>query len=349
MNIIKVLIVDDSALIRSLLTEIINQESDMRVVGAAPDAFVAKDMVNKFGPDVITLDIEMPKVDGLTFLDRLIKARPTPVIMISTLTENGAEATLKALELGAIDFIAKPKLGVAEGIKEYQSLIIDKIRAASKSKVRVRRSHTSPIPAQITVKGSEGLIAIGASTGGTEAIKQVLVEMPANSPAIVITQHMPPGFTSTFARRLDSLCAVKVREAKDGERVLPGNAYVAPGNLHMQIVKSGADLRIQLNDGEKVMGHKPSVDVMFESVAVAAGGNSVGVILTGMGKDGAKGMALLNQQGAHTLAQDEASCVVFGMPKEAIKTSKIDEVLDLKDISSAIVGYLNKNPFSHRQ
>lgn len=348
-SMIKVLIVDDSALIRSLLIEIISNESGMLVVGAAPNAYVARDMVNEFSPDVITLDIEMPEVDGLTFLDRLIKARPTPVVMISTLTENGADATLKALELGAVDFIAKPKLGVAEGIKEYQSLIVDKIRAASLSKVMVRSTRPSQVASTINVKGSEGLIAIGASTGGTEAIKHVLTEMPANSPAIVITQHMPPGFTTSFAKRLDSLCKIKVHEAQDGQRVLPGNAYVAPGSLHMEIKRSGADFRIKLNDSEKVAGHKPSVDVMFQSVAVAAGSNVIGVILTGMGKDGAKGMALLNQQGAHTLAQNEASCVVFGMPKEAIKTSKIDEVLDLKDISSAIVSYLNKNPFSHRQ
>lgn len=340
---IKVLIVDDSALIRSLLTEIINTQAGMTVVGAAPDAYVARDMVNRLSPDVITLDIEMPKVDGLTFLEKLMKARPTPVVMISTLTEQGADATLRALELGAIDFIAKPKLGVAQGIEEYRTLIIEKIKAASRSRVKalkpaVRSSDVKPL----NFVGTERIIAIGASTGGTEAIKQVLMNLPANSPAVVITQHMPPGFTTTFADRLNTLCKISVTEAQGGERLLPGNAYLAPGSKHMEIRRSGADYKIALNGGDRVSGHKPSVDVMFLSLVKSAGKNALAVILTGMGKDGAAGMLALHQQGTYTIAQDEESCVVFGMPKEAIKHGGVSIVLPLDDIADGVLSYLSK-------
>ncbi|MBT1065299.1 chemotaxis response regulator protein-glutamate methylesterase [Bowmanella sp. Y26] len=339
---IKVLVVDDSALIRQLLGEIIRQSPDMQLVGVAQDAYVARDMVNQFAPDVITLDIEMPKVDGLTFLDRLMKARPTPVLMISTLTEAGAEATLRALELGAVDFIAKPKLDVAQGIAEYSQQILDKIRMAATSHVRRARRGESGPPANFVNSGTEKLIAIGASTGGTEAIKEVLRELPANSPAIVITQHMPPGFTTTYAKRLDSICAVSVSEAKDGERVLPGHAYIAPGNLHMHIDKYGADYRISLLDTERVSGHKPSVDVMFNSLAKCAGKNVLAIILTGMGKDGAIGMQAIKAAGGVTLAQDEQSCVVFGMPKEAIRLGAVDSILPLEEISRMALAELNR-------
>lgn len=334
---IKVLIVDDSALIRSLLGEIVSSESDMTLIGTAPDAYAARDLVNRFSPDVITLDIEMPKVDGLTFLDKLMKARPTPVLMISTLTEQGAEATIRALELGAVDYIPKPKLGVAEGIRNFQQLIVDKIRIAAQANVkRVKRDKvTSRISSPIL--GTEKIIAIGASTGGTEAIKEVLVDLPANSPAVVITQHMPPGFTTSFAKRLDSLCHIKVKEAEHNERILPGCAYLAPGSFHMKIVKSGADYRISLSDSARVSGHKPSVDVMFDSLVECAGKNIVAALLTGMGKDGASGLLKIKEAGGFTFVQDEASCVVFGMPREAIALGADCKVLSLDDISQGII------------
>ncbi|MDF2177099.1 chemotaxis response regulator protein-glutamate methylesterase [Aliiglaciecola sp. CAU 1673] len=339
---IKVLVVDDSALIRQLLGEIIRQAPGMELVGTAQDAYVAREMVNAHAPDVITLDIEMPKVDGLTFLDRLMKARPTPVLMISTLTEAGAEATLRALELGAVDYIAKPKIGVAQGIEEYRNLILDKIRTCARAKVkRVDKPVSAPPPSNLSLS-TEKLIAIGASTGGTEAIKEVLIRLPANSPAVLITQHMPPGFTTTYAKRLDGLCAMRVAEAKDGERVLPGHAYLAPGSLHMVIEKSGADYRIKLLDTERVSGHKPSVDVMFQSLAKVAGRNLVAMLLTGMGKDGAEGLAEIHRQGAFTLAQDEQSCVVFGMPKEAIRLGAAAEVLPIDRIAPRVIEQLRK-------
>lgn len=337
---IKVLIVDDSALIRSLLSEIINLEKDMYLVGAAPDAYVARDLVNRFAPDVITLDIEMPKVDGLTFLEKLMKAHPTPVIMISTLTEQGSNPTLRALELGAVDYIAKPKIGVAQGIEDYSQLIVDKIRIAAKAKVKAMAAPKSVNTSRLNYTGTEKIIAVGASTGGTEAIKEFLMQLPSNSPAVVITQHMPPGFTTSYAKRLDSLCKLNVIEAQGGERILPGNAYLAPGNFHLLIERSGADYRLRLSDSALVSGHKPSVDVMFNSLASCAAQNTVAVILTGMGKDGAAGMLSLHQHGAYTLAQDEASCVVFGMPKEAINMGGVDAVLPLDAIAPAVVKYL---------
>jgi two-component system chemotaxis response regulator CheB len=337
---IKVLIVDDSALIRSLLSEIINLEKDMYLVGAAPDAYVARDLVNRFAPDVITLDIEMPKVDGLMFLEKLMKAHPTPVIMISTLTEQGSNATLRALELGAVDYIAKPKIGVAQGIEDYRQLIVDKIRIAAKAKVKAMAAPKSVNTSRLNYTGTEKIIAVGASTGGTEAIKEFLMQLPSNSPAVVITQHMPPGFTTSYAKRLDSLCKLNVIETQGGERILPGNAYLAPGSFHLLIERSGADYRLRLSDSALVSGHKPSVDVMFNSLANCAAQNTVAVILTGMGKDGAAAMLSLHQHGAYTLAQDEASCVVFGMPKEAINLGGVDAVLPLDAIAPAVVKYL---------
>jgi two-component system chemotaxis response regulator CheB len=334
---IRVLVVDDSALIRSLLSEIIRQEPDFELVGAAPDAFVAKEMVLQLKPDVITLDIEMPKVDGLTFLDRLMKAKPTPVVMISTLTEKGADATIRALELGAIDFIAKPKLNVARGIGEYQKEIIDKIRVAAASKPRPRApsfANMGSIP--LVYQGTETIVAIGASTGGTEAIRQVLETLSPAFPATVITQHMPVNFTRSFAERLNGICKIKVKEAQDGERLLPGNAYIAPGDKHLEIVRHGADYRVRLNNGALVSGHKPAVDVMFESLAKVAGTNTIATVLTGMGKDGAKGLLALKQAGAVTMAQNEESCVVYGMPKAAVDIGATDNVYSLDKMSVAL-------------
>lgn len=345
---IKVLVVDDSALIRSLLSEIVKAEKDMILVGAAPDAYVAKDLVNKFSPDVITLDIEMPKVDGLTFLEKLMKARPTAVLMISTLTEQGADSTLRALELGAVDYIAKPKLSVAQGIEQYRELIVEKIRLTAMAKVRRYKQPEKKTDLKIKLVGTEKIIAIGASTGGTEAIKDFIVQLPANSPAVVITQHMPPGFTTSYAQRLNSLSKLNVCEVKGGERILPGNAYLAPGNFHLLIERSGADYRAKLSDSPRVSGHKPSVDVMFQSLAEHAAQNTVAVIMTGMGKDGAAGMLELHKGGAYTLAQDEQSCVVFGMPKEAINMNAVDTVLPLENLASAVVSHLSKVKASSR-
>jgi two-component system chemotaxis response regulator CheB len=337
---IKVLVVDDSALIRQLLSEIINNEADMLLVGAAPDAFVAKRMVQEFKPNVITLDIEMPKVDGLRFLEVMMKACPTPVVMVSTLTEKGADATLRSLELGAVDFVPKPKLGVAQGMEEYRSVITEKIRMAAHSTLSAPTQSRASQHAAMRYTGSEKVIGIGASTGGTEAIKDVLMHFPRNAPATVITQHMPPGFTTTYARRLNSLCEIEVSEAKGGERLLPGHAYLAPGDKHLVVERSGADYRIALHDGARESGHKPSVDVLFNSLATNAGANAVGVLLTGMGRDGANGLLQMKQQGATTFCQDEKSCVVFGMPKVAIELNAATYVTPLASLADAILDTL---------
>ncbi len=338
---IKVLVVDDSALIRSLLSEIIRSEPDFMLVGAAGDAYVARDLVNLHRPDVITLDVEMPKVDGLTFLEKLMKARPTAVVMISSLTEQGADVTLRALELGAVDYLAKPKLDIARGIEEYRLDIVAKIKAAAIAKLSGVAKCQPKKTASLRFKTTEKIIAIGASTGGTEAIKAVLTEMPVDSPGIVITQHMPPGFTSSFARRLDGLCRITVLEAQGGERIVPGHAYLAPGDKHLTVVRSGADYRIELTDGPRVSGHKPSVDVMFQSVAEAVGANALAVILTGMGKDGAAGIRSIAEQGGFTMAQDEASSLIFGMPQEAIKTGCVKQIVSLDEVSLRLIEVLN--------
>lgn len=339
---IKVLVVDDSALIRNLLGEIVKSESDMQLVGAAPDAYVAKKMVQEHNPDVITLDIEMPKVDGLRFLDVLMKARPTPVVMISTLTEAGADATIRSLELGAVDFIPKPKLGVVQGIEEYRELILSKIRMAARSRVRQQKPATVKTTTALTYSSTEKIIAIGASTGGTEAIKTIVSALPANAPATVITQHMPPGYTSTFAKRLDACSQLKIVEARGDERLLPGHGYLAPGDKHMEIIRSGADYRIRLNDGPRVSGHKPSVDMMFTSLVESAGSNVVASLLTGMGKDGADGLLALKEKGAFTICQNEETCVVYGMPKVAVSLGAAEKILPLENIAQAMVSQLEK-------
>lgn len=344
----KVLVIDDSALIRSLLTEIINSQPDMQVVGAAPDPIIARDMIKQLNPDVLTLDVEMPKMDGLDFLERLMRLRPMPVVMISTLTERGSEITLRALELGAIDFVTKPKLAITDGIREYTDLIADKIRAASQARIiSSRRSasveKTAPVSIRNPLISSEKLIIVGASTGGTEAIKSFLLGMPSDCPGILITQHMPAGFTKSFANRLNSLCQISVKEAEGGERILPGHAYIAPGDQHLLLARSGANYVTLLSDAAPVSRHKPSVDVLFESAATAAGMNAIGVIMTGMGKDGAAGMAKMKEAGAYNFAQNEESCVVFGMPKEAIAHGGVDEVLHLNDLPKAVLGYLMAN------
>ncbi len=357
----RVLIIDDSALVRSLLTEIVNREPDMEAVGAAPDPLVAREMIRAMNPDVLTLDIEMPKMDGLDFLERLMRLRPTPVVMVSTLTERGAEVTLKALELGAVDFVSKPRLGIAAGLNELAADICEKIRVASKARL-VR--HLQPAAARPAGAGAphparpaathysristEKLIAIGASTGGTEAIREVVTRLSADSPALLIAQHMPPGFTRSFAARLDSLCRIRVSEAQDGERVLPGHAYIAPGDHHMMLARSGSNYMIALDGSEPVNRHRPSVDVLFRSVAAVAGPNALGVMLTGMGRDGASAMLEMRQAGAYNIAQDEASCIVFGMPREAIAVGAIDEVLPIGRIAERIQARLAEMGAAHR-
>lgn len=339
---IKVLCVDDSSLMRQLMTEIINSHSDMEMVATAPDPLVARDLIKEFNPDVLTLDVEMPRMDGLDFLEKLMRLRPMPVVMVSSLTGKGSEVTLRALELGAVDFVTKPSLGIREGMMAYSQMIADKVRAASRAKLHVRRTQTTPVMLKAgPMLSSEKLIAIGASTGGTEAIRHVLQPLPATSPALLITQHMPPGFTRSFAERLNKLCQITVKEAEDGERVLPGHAYIAPGAMHMELARSGANYQVKLHDGPPVNRHKPSVDVLFKSVAQYAGRNAVGVILTGMGNDGAAGLLTMNKAGAWTIAQNEASCVVFGMPREAIALGGASEVVDLHQISQHMLAKIS--------
>lgn len=337
---IKVLVIDDSALIRHLLTEIINSHHDLTVVASAPDPIVARDLIKLHNPDVLTLDVEMPRMDGLEFLERLMRLRPMPVLMVSSLTDQGSHVTLKALELGAVDYIAKPKVDIAAGLKRYSDLIADKIRVCAHARVRSRVMTDHNPSRKLLSKGyasTEKVIFVGASTGGTEAIRRFLEPMPADMPAIMITQHMPENFTRTFAERLDKLCTLNVQEAQHNTRVLPGHVYIAPGNAHLEIVRSGANYMTLLHQGDPVNRHRPSVDVLFLSAAKVAAGNAMGVILTGMGKDGALGMKAMKEAGAITFAQDEESCIVFGMPKEAIALGVIDEVLPLDDLPGRVL------------
>ena len=351
---IKVLIVDDSALIRSVLTEIINKQPDMQVVGTAPDPLVAREKIKALNPDVLTLDVEMPKMDGLVFLERLMRLRPMPVVMVSSLTEKSSSITLHALELGAFDFVTKPKLDIRNGLAEYAEELTDKIRGAAKARIvkpfSASAGQTTVLPKNSadvvlaaehrTFSTTEKVIVVGASTGGTEALKALLVDLPADSPGILITQHMPEAFTKTFAKRLDGLCKIAVKEAEHGERILPGHGYLAPGNRHLLLKRSGANYMTELSDGPPVNRHRPSVDVLFRSAANCAGKNSIGIIMTGMGDDGAAGMLEMHQAGACTLAQDEQSCVVFGMPKEAIALGGVDEIVPLQDLSRRLLFWL---------
>ncbi len=348
MNKTRVIVVDDSALVRSLLTEIINRQPDMECIGAASDPLVAREMIRTLNPDVITLDVEMPRMDGIDFLSKLMRLRPMPVVMVSTLTERGADVTLRALELGAVDFVAKPKIGVADGLKLLAQDITDKVRVAAKAKMR-----RTVLPAAAPAPGAaaaapaaaspigrlstEKIIFIGASTGGTEATKEVLVNLPPDCPAVVITQHMPPGFTRSYAARLDGLCRIRVAEAKDGERILPGHAYVAPGGFHLSVERSGANYIARVQDGDPVNRHKPSVEVLFRSAARVVGPNALGIMLTGMGADGASAMREMLDAGSYNIVQDEATCVVFGMPREAIAAGAASEVLPLSKIAPHLI------------
>jgi two-component system chemotaxis response regulator CheB len=343
----RVVVVDDSALVRSLLTEIINRQPDMECIGAASDPLVAREMIRNLDPDVITLDVEMPRMDGIDFLSKLMRLRPMPVVMVSTLTERGADVTLRALELGAIDFVAKPKIGLSDGMRQLAQDITDKIRVASRAHVRRAppvpvAGSAAPKPAAAAVGrlSTEKVIFIGASTGGTEATKEVLTNLPPDSPAVVITQHMPPGFTTSYAKRLDSLCRIRVKEATDGERVLPGHAYIAPGGHHLSVERSGANYIARVKVGEPVNRHMPSVEVLFESAARVVGPNALGIMLTGMGADGAHAMRTMRDAGSYNVCQDEASCVVFGMPREAIAHGAAHEVLPLTQIAPRLIEHL---------
>jgi two-component system, chemotaxis family, protein-glutamate methylesterase/glutaminase len=336
---IRTLIVDDSALMRRLLTQILSSDPAIEVVGTATDPYVAREKILSLQPDVLTLDVEMPRMDGITFLETLMRDHPLPVVMISSLTQQGCEVTLRALEAGAVDFFPKPTLAMMTGSADGAQPMIEKVKAAARARVRPRQasparpSVPSPLLTANSLRSTRQLIAIGASTGGTEALREVLTVLPPNTPGIVIVQHMPPGFTDSFARRLDSLCAIHVKEAEDGERVLPGHALIAPGNQHLSVVRSGSEYSVRVFMGEPVNRHRPSVDVLFDSVAEQAGRNAVGAILTGMGDDGARGMRRMRDAGASTIAQDEATCVIFGMPREAIAHGGAEFVLPLPRIA----------------
>jgi two-component system, chemotaxis family, protein-glutamate methylesterase/glutaminase len=342
---IKVLIVDDSALVRRILTEMLSSDASITVLGAAHDAYDAREKIKALNPDVLTLDVEMPRMDGLTFLRNLMRLRPMPVIMVSSLTDKGAEVTLDALSIGAVDYLSKPKSDLAATLADYKEELIAKVKAAASARVRATASAASASADAILAKRdprrqlrtTERIIAIGASTGGTEAIKEVLIRLPPDTPGIVITQHIPKLFSGAFARRMDACCQVSVCEAEDGQQILRGHAYVAPGDMHLLVVRDGARYVCRLDQGPPVNRHKPSVDVLFRSVAQQAGRNAIGVILTGMGKDGALGLKEMRDAGGRTVAQDEATSIVWGMPGEAVALGGAADVLPLGDIWSHVV------------
>jgi two-component system chemotaxis response regulator CheB len=336
-----VLVVDDSALVRKLLSRIIDDQNDMYCVGTAGDPFIAREMIRELNPDVLTLDVEMPRMDGIEFLTRLMRLRPMPVVMISTLTERGAEVTMQALELGAVDFVAKPRIGLVDGINVLAKQIVEKIRVAAYAKItRVAHSCKLPKPDLLGNVSTEHVICIGASTGGTEAIREILTHLPGDSPAIVIAQHMPAGFTTSFARRLNLLCDMTIKEAMHGEQICAGYAYIAPGGQQFRLERSGASYVAVVENGDLVNRHKPSVEVLFNSAAQVAGRNAFGIMLTGMGNDGARAMLEMKNAGSYNYVQDEASCIVFGMPREAIAHGAANEILPLKSIAPALLARL---------
>ena len=335
---IKVLVVDDSAIVRKILAEELSKYVDIEVVGTAVDPYAARDKIVRLQPDVITLDLEMPRMDGLSFLAKLMRHYPMPVVVVSSLTPRNSEMAIKALELGAVEVICKP--GAAYSTPDIARELVNAIRAAASAKVRRDSASSGPedeMPQEIGLETSHKIVAIGASTGGTRAVEDILKVLPANAPGMMIVQHMPENFTRAFADRLNHLCRVEVREAKDDDKVVPGVALVAAGGKHMLLKRSGALYMARVKDGPPVHHQRPSVDVLFESVAANAGPNAVGVLLTGMGADGARGLLAMRQKGAHTICQDEASCVVFGMPREAIKLGAADEVRSLTAIPKAML------------
>ncbi len=357
---IKVLIVDDSALVRKMLNEMLSSDPNIEVVGTAQDPYDAREKIKQLHPDVLTLDVEMPKMDGVTFLKNLMRLHPLPVVMVSTLTEKGADVTFEALDLGAVDFVTKPKIDLEHTFEEYTYEICNKVKSASRVsktmlEMRYQRyvrniesgsktstglqsaSSATAVQAISTARASSTIVALGASTGGTEAIKEVLVRMPSNAPAIVITQHIPAAFSAPFAKRMNTLSEMNVYEAEEGQVIEPGSVYIAPGDRHLLIVKEGARFVCRLDDGEPVNRHKPSVDVMFRSVLKNVGRNTVAVILTGMGADGAKGMKEMRDQGIETIAQDEKTSVVWGMPGEAVKIDAASHIKPLDKVAESIL------------
>jgi two-component system chemotaxis response regulator CheB len=338
---IRVLVVDDSALVRALMSELLGDDPGIEVVGTASDPYIAREKIKQLAPDVLTLDVEMPRMDGLTFLRNLMRLRPMPVLMVSSLTEAGASVTLDALALGAVDFIAKPKIDVARGLAGYGPMLVEKVRQAANARVAriapADAAATPPLQGPIGYRTTERLLAIGASTGGTEAIREVLEQMPADAPATVIVQHIPAAFSGPFAERLDRHSRMTVMEATDQQPLLAGHAYVAPGGRHLRVVRSGARWICRLGDDDPVRRHRPSVDVLFESVAAHAGRNATAALLTGMGDDGAAGLLSLRRAGARTLAQDEASSVIWGMPGAAVALGAADEVVPLEQVARRLL------------
>jgi two-component system chemotaxis response regulator CheB len=348
---IRVLVIDDSALIRQLLTELLSADRGIEVVGTAQDPIVARDKIKALNPDVLTLDIEMPRMDGLTFLDKLMTLHPMPVVVVSTLTQKGAAAALRALELGAVDYVAKPLIDIRQGVIALGAELVAKVKAAAGARVRARSERTqagTPLVFEHRLSSEGWVVAIGASTGGVEALQELLTGLPASAPAILVTQHMPAGFTASFAQRLDTRCAMSVVEATDGARVMAGHIYIAKGNLHLELIRYGAQYRCRLSDGPAVSGHRPSVDVLFRSVAAAAGRNATGVILTGMGRDGAEGLLEMRRAGARTIGQDETSCLIYGMPKVARELGAVEAELPLKRISQAFLAHAAEGSASDR-
>ncbi len=344
-NTIKVLVVDDSAIVRKVFSEELSKEKDIEIVGTAPDPYIARDKIVHLKPDVVTLDIEMPRMDGLTFLKKIMRFAPMPVIIVSSLSTEGSKIALEALSCGALEVISKPTAAYSVGDLSIQ--LADKIRAVAKIKVAAPKISTGLTPPAKAKMGSSAMIettnkiiAIGASTGGTEALKEVLIRMPRNSPGILVVQHMPAKFTTSFAERLDSLCEMKVKEAVDGDTVVNGQVLIAPGNYHMLLKRSGARYYVNVKTGPMVHHQRPAADVLFKSVAKFAGANALGIILTGMGSDGAAGMLFMKEAGAKNIAQDEQSCVVFGMPKEAIKTGAVDKVVSLTNVAQTALNML---------
>lgn len=347
---IKVLVVDDSAVVREALTEILESDPAIEVIGSAADPYIAADKIKKDIPDVITLDVEMPRMDGITFLHKIMSQHPLPVVMCSSLTEKGCETTLKALEYGALDIITKPKMGIKKFLEESRITICDSVKAAAKARVKAISTRRNRVAAKLTadavvapptgkamIRTTEKIVVVGASTGGTEALRVFLEALPQDCPGIAIVQHMPENFTRAFSKRLNDLCRIEVKEAADGDTILRGRALIAPGNRHLVLQRSGARYYVQVRDGPLVCRHRPSVDVLFRSAARYAGSNALAVIMTGMGDDGARGMSEMKKEGASTIAQDEATCVVFGMPQEAIKLGAVDRVIPLEAIAGAVL------------
>ncbi len=341
---VRVLIVDDSALVRQMLSDMLALDPAIEVVGVAPDAHVAREKIKSLRPDVLTLDVEMPKMDGLTFLRNLMRLHPMPVVMVSSLAEHGAEVTLDALAIGAVDYLPKPKLDIAATLGDYAEELIEKVKTAASASVRTLDARSAAAvalpaiakPRARPLRTTDRIIAIGASTGGTEAIKDVLTGLPPDAPGIVIAQHIPKAFSTSFARRMNDCCRMTVYEAEDAQQVLPGHVYIAPGDRHLKIERDGARYVCRLDDGAPVNRHKPSVDVLFGSVAESAGRNAIGLILTGMGKDGARGLLAMREAGSRTLAQDEATSVVWGMPGEAVSIGAVQKVVALPHMAAAV-------------